>query len=198
MHFRVPNTRLGPVLLLLICSLGSPLFAGNIVVNPGFLTGDLSGWNTRLDEYRWWNDAEYTPGLFDATTSCHGSGCLTLGGSGESYLYQDLPTSPGSLYTLTFRYGGITNILDVYWDGALEDHYVNNGGQFTIPDLVASGTSTRLQFDGGGSTDFVHLYSVDVEAVPEPQTLGLFGGILFVFVFRLRRRPEPLIRNPLS
>lgn len=173
-------------LLVFGCLLGSPLFAGNIVINPGFLTGDLSGWSTTPDQYKWYNDAYYSPGSYDATTGCHeGAGCLTPGGPTESYLYQDLPTTPGSLYTLAFWYGGGPNILDVYWNGVQEYHYVNNGNLFhfqvTIPDLVGSGLSTRLQFDGeglpdnAGKNEFVHLNFVEVEPVPEPGTLALLG-----------------------
>jgi hypothetical protein len=119
---------------------------------------------------------------------------VELDSTGESSIYQDLPTIAGAQYLLSFAFsarpGVLVNSMGVFWDGSSVTT-VNADGT-GLPDtrwivysfnVVASATTTRLQFSGLGPSDslgeYIDAVSVE-EAVPEPSSIMLcFGGLLF-------------------
>ena len=154
----------------------------NLVQNPGFESGTLNwtfaGWgiDTQGGVFR-----AHT-GIRSAMTGCVGANCLNLTPSniGQAFLYQDLATQIGMFYNLTFWYSpdfGTPNQLDVRWNGGIVQSVVNDTGgqtyeQITIPNLLATGSNTRLQFNGRQDPTWLNLDDVSVGAAPAPPTIG--------------------------
>lgn len=148
----------------------------NLVVNPGFenSTSSLSPWVNVDDEWEVDTHPAHS-GLNFADTGCVGSQCLTPTSGDSGGLYQDIPTTPGGIYSLTFFYfpgpasGEESNIaeLQVLW-GPTATQLVNGGAatctgncvfdnnsigsttyvQYTVNNLVATSNSMRLEFLG--------------------------------------------------
>ncbi|WP_013322469.1 DUF642 domain-containing protein [Gloeothece verrucosa] len=126
-----------------------------------------------------------------------GNQFLELDSNGTTNIYQDITTSIGSIYNLSFAYSArptvLNNSVDVYWGGNLVTKLNANGTLLSKTNwnvynfsLQAKGTTTRLEFrsqglqpsDGlGGYIDDVSVVPV---SVPEPSTtLALAIGIAF-------------------
>src|SRR5438552_3325386 len=103
--------RAGFVAALLISALAasSPAMASNIVLNPGFETDAFAPWVANPSSIRPWvvtgpSGFAHT-GQFYASTGCVGAQCMTPGPDpGGAWLYQDLATTPGATYNLSFWY----------------------------------------------------------------------------------------------
>jgi len=174
--------------------------AANIVLNPGFETGDLTSWVSNPRPGSHWgvfpSDPPPHSGTYSAQTGCVGAPCMTPDDSSlapvGSWLFQDLPTAPGTFYNLSFWYtpgpGTVTGTeqkeLQVLWNGApvytnTDSSNTNTYTQITLQNLPGSLTSatTRLEFLGRQDPDFDGVDDVSVEAtnVPEPGTLALFA-----------------------
>lgn len=179
----------------------SPAFGANIVVNPGFESG-FSGWTTHACtdpgcSFPGWSADPFNPhtGTTAANTGCLGPICLdpVVG----DWIAQTLTTVPLTPYDLSFWIDpmgnpGEPNIeIDAYWNGvlvgtfsALPDGY----HQYFLGGLVASSTSTVLQFSGRSDPFLVFLDDIDVEPVPEPLTAALCGlGLGLLGLLRLKR-----------
>jgi hypothetical protein len=136
-------------------------------------------------------------GQFYAETACNGAGCITPDPNPVgSWLYQDLTTTSGQTYNLSFWYFpniGTVSQLEVRWGGNIVLNLLNlPGGEvyglFTVGGLVATDTATRLEFLGRQDSSFVGLDDVRVDApggacasastVPEPTSLVLTGTAL--------------------
>ena len=175
-------------------------YGANIVLNPGFETGNFTSWTT--DSGAHWLVESFDTGItaphsgsFYADSHCSGTTCLS---TPDSFLFQDLTTIVNQTYTLTFWYdrgidvpvkGGSFEELEVLWNSmlALDLFQPTSGGtdpgwvQFTVTGLKASSTSTRLEFRA--RQDAAHLGVDDVgvqasSAVPEPASLALVGSAL--------------------
>jgi PEP-CTERM motif len=196
--------RAGFVAALLISGLAvsSPAMASNIVLNPGFETDDLAPWVANPSSSFPWvvtgpSGFGHT-GQFYASTHCVGAQCMSPDPdpNGE-WLYQDLVTTPGATYDLSFWYtpdGGPNvippNDLKVLWNGVQVLDILNAPGfafkLYTVPGLVASAATTRLEFLARQDLGFNGLDDVcvvspggncaGVAAVPEPTSLILLGS----------------------
>jgi hypothetical protein len=186
-----------------------PAVASNIVTDPGFESG-LTGWTASED----WGSGNFAvhSGLLEAYTECVGAPCIT---TPTSFLYQDLTTVATDTYVLTFWYrfqgpsGGVNiNELLTLAGGDIVSDLVdkpNNGGvyQEVVTSFVATGATTRLQFDGRNDPSFLIIDDVCVDvnggacgsvattATPEPSTGLLSGLILLGLVFLSRRIKRP-------
>jgi hypothetical protein len=193
----------------LVCA--SAAFAGNIVLNPGFETGDFTSWT---GGNRWevaTNDDVFPhSGSFYADTGCVGAGCI----AGSATFSQTLTTVIGQNYTFSFFYdlgetsdgeeGDDFAELVAQWNGAT----VLDATATDVPDAgyvlfsvneIASSTSSTIQFFGRQDPDELGVDDVCVDlaggacagqsGVPEPGSMFLFGGGLAVLaLFGARRR----------
>ena len=180
------------ILVCLVVVLSLSLTASaNLVINPGFETGDFSGWtrsgNTGFFSFTGVSASAAHTGSFGAFSGPIGS----LG-----FLSQNLVTDPGASYDLTFwlsNTGGTPNQFQASWNGSvIAGSLMSNAAafsyrQFTFPGLLATGSSTALQF--GFRQDPAFWFFDDVSmtrsapaSVPEPFSslwLGLtFAGML--------------------
>jgi hypothetical protein len=195
--------------------------AANIVLNGGFTTGDFTDWsaNVPVDGSEYWlvaNNADSSPSygvgyngdFYFAAIGCGGAACITGPTDDQASLTQNLATTAGATYTLTFAYytngwgyGTPTNgpnELDVLWNGTSVDD-LGPGGTlgsvepytvFTVTGLVATSSSTPLTFLGREDTGFNDLDGIDVEqtsGAPEPSTWMLMGGAILSFLGAVRR-----------
>lgn len=155
--------------------------SANLVSNSGFETGDFTGWNhggfTGVNTE---SAHSGTYGAFIATTE------------GPSFVSQDLSTTAGSLYDLSFFLqaldikrpsetnvlGGFETTFQVFWNGVLVLNLVNPDSfpyaQFNFNGLAATGTTTNLQFIYSGGPVLFNLDDVTVNAavVSVPESLS--------------------------
>ena len=161
--------------------------ATNIVFNPGFEQGAL-GWTiNNSNPMPWFIDTNPHTGNFDFASPCLGIGCLDP--VSGAFFYQDLPTVVGQTYSLSFWafFEGAPDEIKVTWGGVTALDIVNPAvpndvyAQYSINNtLVASSTTTRLEF--WGRQDPNQNLGVDDIAVtaPEPSTFLLFGAALLI------------------
>ncbi|HVZ60487.1 MAG TPA: hypothetical protein VG892_06830, partial [Terriglobales bacterium] len=126
-----------------------------------------------------------------------------------SYLQQVLTTTPGDIYTLSFKLGnGKTasgadeNYFSVSWGGVeipasvLDDVYAFGWSTYTFAGLTASSINTTLKFAFQNDADFWKLDAVSVTsstsrptAITEPSSSMLMGlGIAGTALATLRSR----------
>jgi len=197
------RSRVGFVAALLICALAvsSPAIASNIVVNPGFESGDaFAPWVLNPSSNHPWVVTGPSgfghAGLYYASTGCVGPQCMAADPDPNgAWLYQDLATTTGATYDLSFWYtpdgpNGVPNDFAVLWNGVQVLDVLNSATGpsfhlFTVSGLVATGTTTRLEFLGRQDPGFDGLDDVCVTrsggdcgaaAVPEPTSLVLLGS----------------------
>ena len=190
---------------------------GSILSNPGFETGDFTGWTVNGSSQDPWfigTSGTHTnipfEGTYFAYTGCTGAPCITGNAAQENTLSQTVTTVIGQAYTLTFEYytgdaaapNGAPNELEVLWNGAvaLDDGPGGTLGavvntvaqpyvQFTVNLAPATSTSTTLFFLARQDHGWSALDFADLEvATPEPSAFLLLGAALPVMYFVQKRR----------
>ena len=168
----------------------------NLVTNGNFEAGTLAGWGN-VD----WNEFTYSANSASISANPFGGGTFFAGTEcTEAFsisvttcqINQSLPTQIGQTYTLTFDFdpgpgvatsGGLLNVL---WNGSVV--YTAGTGaqqwsQVVLTGLVATSTSTALEFSGWQNPSLNALDNVDVEAtpvgVPGPITGAGLPGLIF-------------------
>jgi hypothetical protein len=205
----------GIVLLAFSFAFAAPLLAQiepNIVQNGNFAQG-LTDWNVNASAPLPWIAAtplNFAPGTYNAylnqepytfaSTGCVGQNCITGASSQLSSLDQELATTVGSNYTLTFDFaspGGNSMELEVLFGGVEVDDLFNLGQtgltQYTVTGLVATSTTTDLDFLGRQDPGYDILTNVTVvdplpTATPEPSALVLTGTGLLALAGAVRRK----------
>lgn len=162
----------------------SSSFGANLVTNPDFSSGQLNPWvNNNQVENGWVPTPEHT-----VTNGCVGSACVDQTHlATASYLYQNLATTAGNTYNLSFDFGsgsGTPSELKVLWGGNVVLDLFNAPtaiAQYNVSNLAASSSSTQLMFLARQDPGFLALTNIDVErasVAPEPASVGLIcGGI---------------------
>jgi hypothetical protein len=171
--------------------------SGNLILNCGFETGDLTDWTA--------TDAA-TGSALDVTLNIPNSGThdARFGASGgeNDLLDQTFATTSGDTYTVSFYVdSGAASANGQFianWDGSNILTLTGATGTGTGPDTAgydfytftetATSASTDLQFGGNTKQNYYHLDDVVVtqnatSAVPEPSSIsfalaGLFGILL--------------------
>ena len=172
-----------------VCTVG-----GNIVNNCGFETGTFAGWTQS-------GNLGFT-GVDSAAIDVHSGSFGAFFGpvSTLGFITQNLVTTPGSTYNLSFWLrndgGSVTEWLVSFNGVTLLD--VSNAPAFqytlfTFNGLLATGPSTPLLFGFRQDPAFWSLDDIIVTpaqgpAVPEPMTLVLLGTGLAGVATKLRRR----------
>ncbi len=165
-----------------LCASPSLLFAGNIVQNPGFESGDSSDWTTGGANL-----------VCQTGTMDFGVPCLVNSGqyayNSDTLLAQTLTTVAGQVYTLSFYYateidgegagtqGEESNSFAVQFGGntvygPLTDVHQPTYLQVVIPDLTATSASTLLSFNMTNGPGGFWLDDISVDPAPEPGTAG--------------------------
>jgi MYXO-CTERM domain-containing protein len=164
--------------------------AVNIVTNPGFETGDFSGWTLSGTNSLTVNGAEPHSGQFAVQDN----------GRGDAFLSQTLTTTPGGSYTIDFwlrnsNSNNTGNDFNMSFGGVTLFSVVNQPlfgyTEFTFTGVAAS-SSTILRFGMSANNSFWWFDDVSVTAtVPEqgPGTVGLIalGALVLVGAVRKRR-----------
>jgi hypothetical protein len=178
---------------------GSALAQANLVANPGFETGDFTGWTltgeTRPD-HSFVSDPDTYPG-WNEWLPHGGNSFAALGAIGSDLVMsQTLATTPGQSYVFSFYLGSdgeTPNELTALWNGSVVLSRTNEpetpghdlihgppanayaGYSFTG---VAIGPTTTIQFNSRNRDGWWALDDVSV-TLPEPSSLASLGaGIL--------------------
>jgi hypothetical protein len=176
----------GILVAALLTVLAPNIAHANIITNPGFETGDFTGW-TQFGNV----------GFTGVDGSPHsGSFAAFLGPVGSlGFLSQTLATTPGIRYDLSFFLrsdGGTPNEFQVSWNGSVISDQMNLPAfgytERDFPNILATSSTTPLVFGFRDDPGFLFLDDVAVNPTPEPTTLILLGTTMAGLGLAWRRR----------
>jgi hypothetical protein len=168
--------------LAIVFFVAAPLSAQNIVVNPGFESGDFSpGWT-------------FTPSVFGSLTvvdfnNPHTGTYELKGAQFDDFdsISQNLTTVAGKSYDLSFwlssadeQAGGTTLEVRVWWNGAIVLDRTGDPHEFPytqvfLSNLVATSSSTELRFDIRNDPGIYYLDDISVIATQRLKTITKSG-----------------------
>jgi hypothetical protein len=180
--------------LILVAGIGALTAAGqaNILVNPGFETGDMAPWVVG-----------FSGGVDDWHVIAGGqSGAFSATAAGNTQIRQDFaPVAGSDVSMISFwmmhpNSGSAPSAVDLFYD------------DFTFEENLISSTTTEWEFfdvtsfvntsktlvaigiwgysSAGGDADRTNLDDVDIEAVPEPASLLSLAGVSLLLLRRRR------------
>jgi hypothetical protein len=190
----MPSNSLRPALcagFLLACAV--PALGGNMLVNPGFETGDLTGWP----------HSAFQGSIAPSTAQTHGGGFSVKFSSVNSAslaMSQDVaPTLVSQIREVSLWYKRTGNpnaspagIRLLYTDGSFTDTTTdaaaNNWTYLDLTTLLAPGKLLQsMQISAAGQGQSVYFDDVTVNLVPAPAG-GLVGVVALGLAGRRRRR----------
>jgi hypothetical protein len=126
----------------------TPVQSGNLIVNPGFETGNFSGWGTVYAPYS---------SYFGVGGHPHSGRYAAFFGSydfARDEIYQNVPTIPGHTYQISYWVanggGGYTEIRSTWGGAVLEDLFPTNAFGYQQHTFTRVATSGSTQFRIGG------------------------------------------------
>ncbi len=170
--------------------------AQNLVTNPGFETGDITGYSTYTTTGFGINNGVYSS--FDGELPYAGNYFLVIGNYFPSIatFAQTLVTTPGQDYTFSLEWenngnngpsGSTSQLFEVQWDGqtlySVDGGYNNQGYHLLSYDVVGTGSDTfAVSGYSVNSVNAVDNISVTpsslISAAPEPSTwLLMIAGV---------------------
>lgn len=178
LRIRTRNTYIFGIFFALAIGLMSPVaaMANNVVQNPGFETGDLTGWYLTKDKASM---------LVDSDDPHSGTYAFDAGPAGaEGFINQDFSSLGKNVFNLSFwidQRNVSGNYFEVLWDGK-QVFQLNNSPQtgyqeIQISGLQGSGGTDTLSFGfiGVGPKTWA-LDDVALEQTPEPGSLMLLAS----------------------
>lgn len=183
----MPRFSLALAWFALVAAVSGPAVAANLVLNPGFETGDFTDWTVT-------GDGISIDTVFPNTGCCDAAFSATTTDPNAGVLSQTLSTSPGQVYTLSFalldeagfsgnsltvQFGGFSATITgdmAAPPGDLPSLYTAE--TFTVPGADIVGGSTVLAFKGlsdpiSGINWNLDDASVTAVATPELSTWAL-------------------------
>jgi hypothetical protein len=180
--------------------------AQNLVVNPGFETGDLTGWTFIPASSG--SDFFVANNVSTAHTGTFAAGFGAVASIPDS-ITQAVPTTPNSPYTFSFwllnQVAG-SDSFQAIWNGTTVLDLTPTLNtfpytQFTFNVTSSAGATTTIQFNGYDTPSFNYLddVSVTLASVPEPASLALMGlsGVCVGGYLWARRRAQRRSREAL-
>jgi hypothetical protein len=177
-------------ILLIIAVLASAALTAraNLVTNPGFETGDFTGWTQ-------FGDTSFTAvsGTFGGVPPHGGNFQAYFGPFADGGINQAL-TGPAGTYSVDFWLGALGGGAGDYINvdlGGIQIYTLPGSGSFAythITETVTTGANPLLEFHFINQPSYWLVDDVNVVAVPEPGTLGLIalGGLGLVAALRKR------------
>jgi hypothetical protein len=155
------------VAVVLLCVVGTARFAcANLVTNPGFETGDFTGWTPTPAGSGSLFGVD-SGGAHSGTYEAYFGG-ITVG-SFDS-ISQSLATSAGGLYQLSFwlaNDGDPPNEFRALFNGVVVTDIIDGTAfgytQIVIPNLLATSSSTTLEFQAYHVPSFFRLDDISVD-----------------------------------
>ncbi|HTQ11577.1 MAG TPA: carbohydrate binding domain-containing protein [Fimbriimonadaceae bacterium] len=184
-----------PFLVAAVLGFATAAFSQNLVLNPGFETGDLTNWTVaHAGSFSGvWTNFPHS-GTYNAYFGAVSS-------TDAEDFYQDIATTIGTTYTVSFwafdedatdtnenldvMFAGNTVFNGIPQRGSTSSsNYAQYSGNF-----VATSTTSRLEVSGWEQLDYINADDFSVTAVPEPASMAALG-IGVVALIRRRRRAK--------
>ena len=171
-------------------SSGTASTSPNLVVNGSFEIGSVPEprWYVTKDVYGWHTDIgvgiEIESGHIAGMAPSDGNYKVELDSNNNSNMWQEIHTGGTGKFLLSFDYSprpgvsAASNIVEVYWRGALLDTLTGTTGGWVTHNYAVSGAgaNSKLEFRAAGTSDAVGGFLDNVKVVADTPSNSLITG----------------------